>query len=243
VLLEIEGEAGRQDALLSSDLRSRLNALYACVPQVSCTCDRPGQCCELTEAEMAGDFATMYPLYLVEFLNIVDYVRRRLPRDRQQAVLSATDERPVRCPFLSDEGECTIHPVRPLACRTYGVLSREVVEETAREARGDVPKQWISAFLYTERHTCCPHTRAQEPEKVADHAARMIRFTYERDLVQMGREAGALSGERLEVMRGRTGREWVSRWSWGGFNTLVRSPVTWLRAHLEDYWKAAILAD
>jgi len=241
-LLEIKGAVPEGDRL-PSDIRSRLDALYARVPQVSCACDRAGQCCELTESERDGDFATMYPLYLVEYLNIVDHVHGELPVAEREAVLSETDERPTQCPFLTDEGRCSIHPVRPLACRTYGVLSRERVEQTAKEARGEVPTQWISSFLYTERHTCCPHTTVLEPRKVAEHAERMIRFSYERELVQMGRDAAPLDRERLETMRSVTGLNWISRWSWGGFNTLLRAPVDWLKSHLPDYWRSAILAD
>jgi Fe-S-cluster containining protein len=243
VLLKIEGVAEPADEMLSAEIREQLNLLYARVPRVSCTCDRPGQCCELTKEERDGDFATMYPLHLVEYLNILDYARQNLPVDRREMAMGIADERPDRCPFLTGEGHCSIHPARPMACRTYGVLSREIVETTAKEARDDVPKQWISSFLYTERHTCCPHTETVEPEKVAEHAARMIRFSYERELIQMGRDAAPLSAERLEILESTTGREWISVWSWGGFNTMVRSPHAWLREHFGDYWRGAILAE
>ena len=53
-LLKIEDDAAATDDLLSSAVRRQLEALYDRVPQVSCSCDRPGQCCELTEAERAG---------------------------------------------------------------------------------------------------------------------------------------------------------------------------------------------
>ena len=243
MLLEIEGAAEPADEMLSAGIREQLNRLYSQVPTVSCSCDRPGQCCELTVEERNSDFATMYPLHLVEYLNILDYARRHLPADLQEAALGVTDERPDRCPFLTSEGHCSIHPARPMACRTYGVLSREIVETTAKEARGDVPKGWISSFLFTERHTCCPHTETVEPEKVAEHAAQMIRFSYERELIQMGRDAAPLSAERLEILKSTTEREWISVWSWGGFNTMIRSAHGWMREHFGDYWRAAILAD
>ena len=243
LLLEIDAASAAGDRLLSEEIAGRLASLYEGVPSVSCECDTPGQCCELSEEEKAGDFATMYPLYLAEYLNIVDYIRRHLPAELRDEALSATDERPVQCPFLTAESRCAIHPVRPLACRTYGVLSRERVEVTAKEVRGDVPKEWIASFLFTERHTCCPHTRPLEPEKVADHAQRMIRFSYERDLVQMGREANPMNEERLAVFRETTRHDRVSRWSWGGFNTMLRAPLAWMRTHFADYWKDAILAE
>ena len=233
----------RGKACFSPALRKRLQAVYDRVPGVSCGCDRPGQCCELTEEEIAEDFATMYPLYTAEYLNIVDYVRDHFDPQRRVELLGLREERPVRCPFLTDAGGCSIYPVRPLACRTYGVLSREQVEETASGARGNLPSSWVWSFLSTERYTVCPKTRVLEPEKVADHARDMISVAYERDLIQMGREADGLDGERRDVLREGAGLERITRWSWGGFNTLVQSPVSWLRRHFSDYWERGFLAD
>ena len=75
--------------ILPEDTRTRLNAVYAQVPAVSCTgCDAPGSCCELTDAEYDDDFATMYPLYAVEYINIIDYVSLTLlPQKKQRELL------------------------------------------------------------------------------------------------------------------------------------------------------------
>ena len=228
---------------LSENDRRRLQAVYDQVPAVSCHCDRLGQCCELTKEEMEADFATMYPLYSIEYFNIVDYVQDHFEAETRDAVLGMTEERPVRCPFLTDAGACSIYPVRPLVCRTYGVLSRETVEETASGARGKVSSQWISSFLFTERQTVCPHTRIPAPEKLAAHAQNRVRFTYERELLTLGREAPPLDDARVAVLASASGLKRVTRWTWGGYNALLRVPLTWLKGHFAGYWRRAALAE
>ncbi len=228
---------------LSERERRRLQAVYDQVPTVSCHCDRLGQCCELTEEEMEADFATMYPLYSIEYLNIVDYVRAHFEPEARDRVLDVTEERPTRCPFLTGEGGCSIYPVRPLVCRTYGVLSREAVEETARGARGEVSSQWISSFLFTERHSVCPHTRVPAPEKLAAHAQNMVRFNYERELLALGREAARPDEARAAVLTSVAGLKRVTRWTWGGYNVLLRTPLSWLKRHFGQYWRRSALAE
>jgi Fe-S-cluster containining protein len=228
---------------LSDTYRERLEDIYSKVPAVSCHCDRLGQCCELTEAEMVAEFATMYPLYAVEYWNIADYVKADFPEDRQEELLSVTEERPERCPFLTTEGGCSIHPVRPLVCRTFGVLRREQVETTASELRDEFPSAWVTSFLYAERQTVCPHTRVLEPEKIADHALRSISFQYQRELTEMGQEAVEMADDRRGVLEATSGRSRVKLWTWGGFNVLMRSPLTWMQDHFKTYWNNATLAE
>ena len=122
-------------------------------------------------------------------------------------------------------------------------MSREEVTQTAEETKGEVPENWIQNFLATERQTVCPHTRVVEPEKVAAHAKAMVSFAYERVLLQMEREVEWLDETRRQVLQRTTGLMRITRWTWGGFNTLLRSPVRGLKRHFADYWKAAFLGE
>ncbi|MDE2887982.1 MAG: YkgJ family cysteine cluster protein [Gemmatimonadota bacterium] len=236
-------EPSREPRRLPEPERRRLQAVYDQVPAVSCHCDRLGQCCELTNEEMEADFATMYPLYSVEYLNIVDYVQDHFEAGRRDAVLALTEERPARCPFLTDSGGCSIYPVRPLVCRTYGVLSREAVEEAARGARGKVSAQWVASFLFTERHTVCPHTRIVAPEALAAHAQNMVRFNYERELLKLGEDTERPEKARAAELTSVAGLKRVTRWTWGGYNVLMRSPLAWLKRNFAGYWRRSELAE
>ena len=235
-------EARSQESL-GAKVKSRLAALYDRVPRVSCRCDQPGWCCELTTEEDAAEFATMYPLYTVEYLNVVGHVRNRFPADRQETLLGLHEERPARCPFLTQDGACSIHPVRPLVCRTYGVLSRAQVDGAGAEAKGRVPERWIREFLRNERQVVCVGTEVLEPGKTAAHTEAMVTFAYERELIQMGREVDCPGLERRQVLETITGMDRVTRWSWGGFNALVQSTPDWFGAHFEAYWKKATLGE
>ena len=231
--------------ILSEDMRARLNEVYAQVPAVSCGgCDAPGSCCELTDEEYDADYATMYPLYAVEYANIVDYVRSHFAPQKQRELLDVVDEHPRRCPFLTSEGGCSIHPARPLTCRTYGVLNEvSQVKATAESARGEVPWQWVSHFLSTEQYTVCPKTKLRDVNKVDAHIQAMVSLKYERALIDMSGSLNWLDADRRGLFRRIAKKETPTRWTWGGFNALVQRPLEWVKRHFGNLWKASFLGE
>ncbi|MBT4138016.1 MAG: YkgJ family cysteine cluster protein [Candidatus Latescibacteria bacterium] len=244
-LMQITPPVGQQEPMLPDAVRERLNALYDEVPGVSCSaCDRPGSCCELTQTEFDDDYATMYPLYAVEYLNVVDYVRTHFDSERQREFLSLSDERPMKCPFLTDTGGCSIHPARPLTCRTYGVLNEvEQVDAVAEAHKADMPPFWISAFLSTERYTVCAQTQLQEPEKLQTHLKAMASFDYERRMIALAEDVGVLDKERQQVFESITKKEVPTRWTLGGFNVLLLTPISWLKDNFSSFWKKSFLGE
>lgn len=243
--MQITSPVGQHDPMLPDAVRERLNALYDELPGVSCSaCDRPGNCCELTKAEFDADYATMYPLYTVEYLNVVDYVRTHFDSERQRELLSLADERPVKCPFLTDTGGCSIHPARPLTCRTYGVLNEVAQVDAAAEAhKEDMPQFWLSAFLSTERYTVCAQTELQEPDKLEAHLRSMVSFDYERRMIAMAEDVGVLDKARQKIFEGITKKEVPTRWTLGGFNVLFLSPISWLKDNFASFWKKTFLGE
>jgi len=98
-------------------LFDRLEQIYALLPETSCK--MCGTCC--TDPP---------PAALIEYLNIYRYIRDHL-QARQQELLEKTVaffylemvEPEQRCPFLDVNNLCLIYPVRPFACRVFGLLS------------------------------------------------------------------------------------------------------------------------
>jgi Fe-S-cluster containining protein len=244
-LIHITPLVGQREPMLPDAVRARLEALYAQVPGVSCSgCDQPGSCCELTDAEWDDDFAAMYPLFAVEYLNIVDYVRTHFDAERQREFLDITDERPRRCPFLTASQGCSIHPVRPMTCRTYGVLNHlEQVDAAAEAVDGEVPKNWVAMFLSTERYTVCPKTALQEPDKVHTHLASMLTLDYEREMIEMGDGVHLMDVDRQRVFERVSDKDRPTRWTWGGFNTLVQTPLPWFKQRFKSVWRASFLGE
>ncbi len=226
----------------AEERREALEAVYREIPRTSCECDRPGQCCELTEEEMRSDFATMYPLYAVEYLNIVDYVEAHFSPEERARVSSLTEERPTRCPFLTASGQCSIHPARPLTCRTYGVLRQAHLAEATRRNAGLIPAVWVNEFLVIESSTVCAQSRVLDPEQVARHADRMLQGVYDRALVEQSESAPLVDDLRRGALKALAGVDGISRWTWGGFNALIGSSQDWFREKFSDYWKRAELA-
>lgn len=224
------------------NLAHRLEALYEQVPATRCASS--GECCQLTEEEYANHFATMFPLYRAEYRNIVEFVERNFAAERREELLGFTEERPRRCPFLSDDNQCTIYPVRPLICRTYAVMNQETILQAAARNQGRAPQGWIEKFVRRESCMVCPRVRVAEPEKLERHAENLINFAYERELVELSEGVEVTSGERRQIFEAVTGQgSWPLRWSWGGFNAVRFAPLEWLRTRFEEYWEKAELVD
>ncbi len=224
------------------DLSSELQALYEQVPATRCA--HSGECCVLTDDEFDNHYATMFPLYSAEYLNIVEYVKTHFSRERQRELLNFTEERPRRCPFLDAGHSCSIYPVRPLICRTYAVMNHQTIPRAAESNKGTVPQDWIEGFVLRESNMVCPRVRVIEPEKLEQHGRNLINSTYERVLTQLGHRVELAGGERLKIFRRVAWRRaWPLRWTWGGFNAICSTPLEWGRAHFKDYWKKAELAD
>ena len=224
------------------DLARELQELYDQVPATRCA--QSGECCVLTEAEHAGDYATMFPLYRAEYENIVRYVREPFSSGRQRQLLGFTQERPRQCPFLDMEHNCTIYPVRPLICRTYAVMNQQSIDAAAEAGKGQVPQDWIDGFVLRERTMICPRVTVVEPEKLERHARNLVDQTYERTLVRLSRRVRRLAGERLQIfVHAARGGDWPVRWTWGGFNAIRMAPMSWVRRSFDAYWRRSELAD
>ena len=223
-------------------LAIELQGVYNDVPSTCCA--NSGECCVLTDKEMEEDYATMFPLYRAEYVNIVEYVRDNFSQERQDELFSFTEERPRQCPFLGEDNRCGIYPVRPLICRTYAVMDLGTIEEAAQRHQGEVPDSWIHAFVRREGGMICPRVMVTEPAKLLRHARNLVTMAYERALTRLSRKVELATGERKKLIRlVIRRRDWPVRWTWGGFNTLRFAPVEWLRGQLPEYWRKSKLSD
>ncbi|QZY55446.1 YkgJ family cysteine cluster protein [Crassaminicella profunda] len=73
--------------------------------------------------------------HFIEFLNIFHYLRENrqlyekiFPQIIQYYFLEMVKKE--HCPFLDEEGRCTIYEVRPLVCRMFGHLTEKEYEES-----------------------------------------------------------------------------------------------------------------
>lgn len=228
--------------LPGEDLSSQLQLLYDQVPSTCCASS--GECCALTEAEFDQGWATMYPLYSAEYLNIAAYVRTHFSPQRQQELFSFTEERPRRCPFLGENRACTIYAVRPLICRTYAVMDRQRIDQAMERYRDLLPEAWLKGFARREGSMLCPRVRVMQPEKLEQHIYNLITAFYERALRQLHGKLDLAGPERRELLFKLTGRrDWPLNWTWGGFNALCAVPMDWVRAHFKGYAKKAELME
>lgn len=230
-------QAARADMARRIKRRQQLEELYAQVPASACA--NSGECCQLTDEQAAdGRFAVMFPLYRVEYENIRRHIEARFPPERHRALLSFREERPRVCPFLGDDNRCTIYEVRPLVCRTYGLLTVEQIERTARELEGDLSDQALLRFVSRERFMTCPRVMVTEPAKVARHIRNQVAGVYERALVRLGQAVPITTDPGVLGIIGRV----PDRFTWGGFNSL-RAPRRWVRQNLRKFWSRRQFAE
>lgn len=221
---------------------NELARLYSFVPATRCV--GSGDCCRLTDQEYRDHFATMFPLYRVEYVNVVDFVKRNFEGARRSYLLGFTEERPRRCPFLGEDNSCTIYPARPLICRTYAVMKPETIAAAVERNRKRVPSEWLRRFALRESAMVCPRARVTEPEKVDKHADWLANLTYERELGGLSVNLQLLSDDQQAAFASVTGgSELPLRWSWGGFNKVCASTPDQLRKEVPQYWGKAELAD
>ena len=225
-----------------TELSRQLDSLYDQVPATRCA--GSGDCCVLTDEEFDNSYATMFPLYRAEYANIATYVEAEFPSGRSSELLAITEERPRRCPFLGPDHGCTIYPVRPMICRTYGAMNLvSLARETLRN-EAQRPAAQIREFIRREGAMVCPRVAVTEPQKVAHHARMLIEGGSARELERLSRGVKLANAERQKLYRKLTGKQgWPLRWSWGGFNAVCLAPLDWLRHHLTAYWKKSELAD
>ena len=225
-----------------TELSSQLDSLYDQVPATRCA--GSGDCCVLTDEEFDNYYATMFPLYLAEYINIAAYVEAKFPAARSSELLAITEERPRRCPFLGPDHGCTIYPVRPMICRTYGAMNPLSLAREALHNEGQRPVAQIRKFVRREGGMACPRVAVTEPQKVARHARMLIDGAYDRELERLSGATELADGERQKLYRKLTGKVcWPLRWSWGGYNAVRMASLDWIREHLAAYWKKSELAD
>lgn len=100
----------------------KLNKIYSTIPQGKC-----GGCTKCCMESVHTHF--------VEFLNIFRYMKenRRLYEELLPKIIRyyflelVTKE---HCPFLNDQGMCSIYDYRPLVCRLFGHWTQEEYEES-----------------------------------------------------------------------------------------------------------------
>ncbi len=223
-------------------LAEQLQAMYDQVPSTCCA--NSGECCALTEDEMRQGWATMFPLYTAEYVNIVDYITAQFSPSRRDELLSHRVERPQRCPFLAENNHCSIYPVRPLICRTYAVMNPQTIEEAIEKHRGTLPESWLKEFAVRESGMLCPRVRVMDAAKLEQHAYNLLTAAYERTLMRLSKGVTLAVGARAQVVRRITrSRDWPVRWTWGGFNSIAHSPMGWLKEHFKQFWTKAELKE
>lgn len=245
---DIEPDSGQDfggslSAAQQVELSSKLDAVYDQVPTTCCA--GSGECCVLTDEEMQEGYATMFPLYLAEYVRIAEYVRTQESPERAQRLLAHTQERPHQCPFLGEHRGCMIYSVRPLICRTYAVLDQDTIAAAAEQHADEMPEEWIKGFVRRESATRCPRVTVTQPDKLVRHIHNLISYTYERTMVRLSRTVfEQVSKDRRQAVRSQIRRRgWPTRWTWGGYNTLYLTSASWIQGHLKRYWKRAQLND
>lgn len=108
-------------------LRDKITALhemYKKVPATKCLESYCGDwCCTklASSKDEQGNFMSLPLIYSIEYYSIAEYVLKHFSPDEQEAFFNP-DKKTEKCVFRKSgkNGGCSIYPVRPFSCRTYG---------------------------------------------------------------------------------------------------------------------------
>lgn len=118
--VELYSALGQAD---QNNLFAKLEEIYNKLPNTSCAgC---ATCCSWGSP----------PAFFIEYLNMYRYVRDNMKNNWHEILKKSTEyfylelvDSNQKCPFLNAEHKCSIYEVRPLSCRSYGLLSKEDFE-------------------------------------------------------------------------------------------------------------------
>lgn len=222
--------------LTERDVKQILERFYRSVPATQCL--NCGECCQLTKVERRSGWVTMFPLYAIEYLYMVQYIREHLPKAEQECCFGFQEEWPLQCPFRDPQQQrCRIYPARPFTCRAYGVLDRTCIAEAVQRHAEDVSVEGLRLFRMYEEHLCCSNVHVTEPLKLKDYITHKVSFRYTRGLEWLSWRVDLLSPEKNRILQEVTGQERIVKWTWGGFNTLYFSSEEGFEDHLRTYWE------
>ena len=228
------------ETLSEEDICLSLEEVYRSIPATKCS--SCGTCCEVTQEERRQGWVTMYPLYAVEYLHIAAYVAGQFASKDRNFYLGFREEWPLRCPFRDQEKRgCVIYPVRPMTCRTYGVLNEQRIDEAVAAHRNRIPSIELERFRRWERHHICPNVQVVEEDKLDAYMAHRIEFWYTKQLEVLSVKVDVIGPEKRQAFEEITGRPSVLSWTWGGFNTLRFSSAEAFVTQFPAYWKKAEL--
>lgn len=108
----------------TENLFAELQKIYDQLPET--TCNNCASCCSWGSP----------PAFFIEYLNLYEYIRKQkehwhdyLVKSTEYYFLDLVDVS-QKCPFLGADNKCRIYSVRPLSCRTYGLLNKEDFEQS-----------------------------------------------------------------------------------------------------------------
>ena len=221
----------------SNDFSSELNRLYLSVPATRCAANC-SDCCRLSDIDLRNYFAVMYPLYKIEYFNIVMHLSKKLSGETQFNFIMDYEERPAICRFLDqDTHQCKIYDVRPYVCRTYGILKPAEIDYLVKQYQTVLPEKWLVDFIKQENNIVCD--RIFVPQKSDDFMKNRILGNDILSL-QMLQKRGQGHDREVQLSQNNKGKTLTS-WTWGGFNALYVSPDPWFKSEFQHFWFRSML--
>lgn len=118
VIMEITKKQLDDSINLNEDrkLSQQLETIYSSIPGGQC--DGCAKCCTESVHTFFVEFIQIYK-YLVDN-NLYEEMMKKIEQHYFSELTDAQD-----CPFLNQQKQCVIYPVRPLVCRLFGYATRD----------------------------------------------------------------------------------------------------------------------
>ena len=207
---------------------NQLQKLYKFLPETKC--DNCGKCCNLTEEEKQDDYSVMIPLYLIEYLNLLQYIMKYYTTEKINECLSLREFQLEKCPFRDwENGFCSVYEVRPFICRSYGMLSFNQIQEAYKNWGEGVAEILIKRFLEDEVNLYCERLQVTEKEKLDKYMEYRINYKFRGTLASLSRDVPFLNKEQSMALKQVSGYANPLVSTWRGFNRLSKANPKWIK--------------
>ena len=110
---------------LNKGYKEKIDRIYKKFPKT--TCAGCGVCCTDSPVVTYPEF-----LYIIDYLNnstLNDMQKRQITKNAMKEFFYGLIDPTVDCPFLDSKTRCLIHMVAPIACKRWGLQSKEENEQ------------------------------------------------------------------------------------------------------------------
>ena len=208
------------------DKVAKLHEMYKKTPSTKCLESYCGDwCCTKLESakDENGNFMSLPLIYTIEYYSIADYVIKHFSPEEQERTFNP-DKKTEQCVFRKSgkNGGCSIYPVRPFSCRTYGRKVPDIFWGI------QYPKGAAGAVNCSD----CVHMDCSNEKKFIEEYP-----TFWETLRKLSSGLQTIPEESIDTFKEASGTNEFMIMGWQERNKLLGENKNWFKQTFAKWWK------